>query len=582
MKKGFSPIIMAALFAFLNSLFVTPAKAETVAPRFSIVPKPAALEAGKGEFALTPETVILVDKESKPVGDYLSALLAPSTGATAAVKLASKEQKFPNAIVIEVNPKNISLGNEGYTLDIAADRIVITAAATAGSFYGVQTLRQLFPPEIESRTKVSGVKWAAPCVKIEDMPRLKWRGLMLDSARHFFPKEFVLKYIDYMALFKFNTLHMHLVDDQGWRLEIKKYPNLTNIGSKRGASKGWQLNGAGKPHKGFYTQDDMREIIAYAAARHITIVPEIEMPGHAQAALASEEGLACTTQKFKVRTEWGVNKEIFCAGNDKTFEFLENVLTEVAALFPGEYIHIGGDEVPKDRWKECAKCQARIMSEGLKDESELQSWFITRMEKFVNSKGKKLIGWDEIIEGGLPPRATVMSWRGMEGGIAAARTGHDVVMSPTSHCYFDYLQALGGEPRAIGGFVPLCRVYSFEPVPKDLTPEEAEHIIGVQGNLWTEYIDKASYAEYMAYPRAAALAEVGWTPASHKDWNDFTARMKSVYIHMDVLGINYRKPKENESDLCEKVLTYFPEAWDFADGVKARVEKIAVDLFLKI
>jgi hexosaminidase len=582
MKKGYHLIIMAAMISFLNSFFVSAAVADPNASRYPIVPKPMKLEAVQGDFTLTLKTAIVVDKESKPVGEYLSALLAASTGATPPVKIATKKHKLTNTIVIVINPKNKELGTEGYTLDVSADHVAISAAAAAGAFYGVQSLRQLLPPQIESKTKVTGVKWTVPCVKIEDIPRFKWRGLMLDSARHFFSKEFVFKYIDDMALFKLNMLHMHLVDDQGWRLEIKRYPNLTDIGSKRGASKGWQLNGTGKPHKGFYTQDDMRGIIAYAAARHITIVPEIEMPGHAQAALASEEGLACTNQKFKVRTEWGVNKEIFCVGNDKTFEFLENVLTEVAALFPGEYIHIGGDEVPKERWKECAKCQARIKAEGLKDESELQSWFIKRMEKFINSKGKKIIGWDEILEGGLPPRASVMSWRGMEGGITAARSGHDVVMTPTSHCYFDYLQATEGEPRGIGGFVPLCRVYSFEPVPKDMTAEEAEHIIGTQGNLWTEYIEKTTYAEYMAYPRAAALAEVAWTPKNLKNWNDFQDRMKAVYARMDVLGINYRKPKENESALCEVILSRFPELWDFADDVKTKVMDIATKIIVKI
>ncbi len=550
------------------------------ATMISIVPKPVKLESKKGVFTLRPDTVVLVDSRTLPVGEYLSAFLSPALGADISVKQIAKGDSTSNAIVLSADPGLMKqLGAEGYRLTVSPERVEITGAAPAGVFFGFQTLRQMLPARIESRTRADGVAWTVPCASIEDTPRFPWRGLMLDPARHFLPKDFILSFIDLMAVFKFNTLHMHLVDDQGWRIEIKKYPELTEIGSRRAASKGFQLNGTGKPDKGFYTQDDLKEIIDYAAKRYITIVPEIEMPGHAQAALASIPGLSCKGEKLKVRTEWGVNKEIFCAGNDKTFEVLENILTEVAALFPGEYIHIGGDEVPKDRWKECAKCQARIKAENLKDESELQSWFIKRMEKFINSKGKKLIGWDEILEGGLPPRATVMSWRGVQGGITAAWSGHDVVMSPTSHCYLDYAQAMSNEPQAIpGSFLPLCRVYSFEPVPPSLTPAQAKHVLGTQGNIWGEYIPNGKHAEYMAFPRAAALAEVAWTPANLKDWKDFQSRMVSVYLHLDALGVNYRKPKENESALCEIVLSKVPRLWDLADDLKARIANIYTDL----
>ncbi len=418
---------------------------------------------------------------------------------------------------------NPDLAPEGYELIVNPDRVIIRAPQPAGLFYGTQTLRQLLPGPI-------------PCLRIEDKPRFSWRGAMLDVARHFFPKEFVKRYIDLLAFHKLNVLHLHLTDDQGWRIEIKKHPKLTQIGAWRE-----ETNGDGKRYGGYYTQDDLREIVAYAAARHITVVPEIEMPGHALAALAAYPELSCTGGPFKVRTRWGIEQDVYCAGNEKTFEFLQEVLDEVLAIFPSQFIHIGGDECPKARWKKCPKCQARIKAEGLKNEHELQSYFIRRMEKYLSSKGRRLIGWSEIREGGLPKNAALMDWIG--GAVEGASDGHDVVMSPTSHCYFDYYQSqdTANEPKAIGGYIPLSKVYAFEPVPAKLAPSFHQHILGAQANLWTEYISTPQQAEYMTFPRLCALAEVVWSPADTRNWDDFSARLKTHLKRLDALGVNYRR-----------------------------------------
>ncbi|MCK5737858.1 family 20 glycosylhydrolase, partial [bacterium] len=359
----------------------------------------------------------------------------------------------------------------------------------------------------------------------------------LDVGRHFFPVSFIKKYIDVMALYKLNTFHWHLTEDQGWRIEIKKYPRLTSVGSKRAESQG-----DGIPHAGYYTQNEVRDVVAYAASRFVTVVPEIEMPGHSKAALAAYPELSCTGGPFDVETRWGVHSDVYCAGSEKTFEFMENVLLEVMDLFPGEVIHIGGDECPKARWEKCPKCQQRIADESLANEHELQSYFITRIEKFVNSHGRNINGWDEILEGGLAPNAAVMSWRGMQGGIEAANAGHNVVMAPTSFCYFDYYQAKSGEPKAIGGYLPLEKVYSFEPVPAEIAPEKEHFIIGAQANLWTEYIPTPEHAEYMLLPRMCALAEVVWSPKELRYWPDFKNRMEIQYQRLTELGLNFRVP----------------------------------------
>jgi hexosaminidase len=436
---------------------------------------------------------------------------------------------------------------EGYLISVKPGKIIVKAKTAAGLFYAVQTLRQLMPPAVEKDSIVEGLRIAVPCCEIADEPRFSYRGMHLDVGRHFFPVSTVKKYIDMIAFQKMNVFHWHLTEDQGWRIEIKKYPKLTQVGAFRketvvGHAHGKPEQYDGKPYGGFYTQDEVKEVIAYAKSKFVTIIPEIEMPGHALGALASYPELSCTGGPFEVAKTWGVFDDVFCAGKEETFKFLEDVITEVADLFPSEYIHVGGDECPKSKWAKCKLCQKRIRNEGLKDEKELQSYFIKRMEKFINSKGKKLIGWDEILEGGIAPEATVMSWRGVAGGIEAAKQGHDVIMTPTTYFYLDYYQCEPkDQPLAIGGYLPLEKVYSFDPRFDELTPEQNSHILGVQGNVWTEYIATPEYLEYMTYPRMIAISETGWTPSSKKDFEDFLARFEVEKKHLDALGINYFK-----------------------------------------
>ena len=440
-----------------------------------------------------------------------------------------------------------ALGAEGYELTVTPDSVTIRAAGKAGLFYGVQTLLQLLPPESLASRLVPGTQLEIPCVRIEDQPRFKWRGLLFDVARHFFTKQEVKQLLDVLATQKINTLQLHLTDDQGWRIEIKKYPRLTQVGAWRDEA-GFGLDpklsstyGPDGRYGGYYTQADIREIVAYAATKHITIVPEIEMPGHASAALAAFPELSCTGGPYTPNAKGGVFAGVYCAGKDETFEFLQNVLAEVSELFPGKYIHIGGDEVPKDNWKKCLRCQARIKQEGLKNEHELQSYFVRRIEKAVNAQGRTLIGWSEIREGGLAQNAVVMDWIG--GAVEAAGAGHDVIMTPTGYCYLDYYQSTNHatEPKAIGGYLPLSKVYSFEPVPAKLAPELQAHILGAQGNLWTEYIPNFRQAQYMIFPRLCALAEVGWSPQTARNWEDFTRRLQIQFQRFDQLGVNYRK-----------------------------------------
>jgi len=435
-------------------------------------------------------------------------------------------------------------GEEAYTLEVTQTGVDIRARTPRGVFYGVQTLRQLLPIAIEKDTLNEGAEWSIPFITIKDAPRFGWRGLHLDVGRHFFDVTFVKKFIDTMALYKFNVFHWHLTEDQGWRIQIKQYPKLTRVGAKRTQTPipASRQQGDGVPYEGHYTQKQIREVVEYAAARYITVVPEIEMPGHALAALASYPKLGCVGEGYEVRTSWGIAEDVFCAGKEETFTFLENVLTEVLDLFPSEFIHIGGDECPKVRWENCPHCQARIEAEGLADEYELQSYFIRRIERFLNEHGRRLIGWDEILEGGLAPNATVMSWRGSAGGIDAANAGHDVVMSPTTHCYFDYYQSENhaSEPPAIGGYLPLETVYEFNPIPEDIAPDKAHHVLGGQGNIWTEYIPTTDQLEYMAYPRALALAEAVWSYPQQRDFADFRPRLTEHLGRLDALGVNYR------------------------------------------
>jgi hexosaminidase len=428
--------------------------------------------------------------------------------------------------------------DEGYRLTAGAAGVEVTARAAHGLFNGVQSLAQLV-------TRSAAGEGQIPACAIEDSPRFPWRGLLLDPARHFLPIESLKKFVEVMATFKYNRLQLHLTDDQGWRLEIKKYPRLTQIGAVRKQSprRGDRDHGDGAIYGPFfYTQDQIRDLVAFAAARQVTIVPEFEIPGHFGAAIAAHPELSCSGKLSEVSTPWGMNPGILCPGSDAAVAFARDVLAEICEVFPGKFIHIGGDEVPRELWKTCPKCQARMKSEGLKNEAELQTWLNHRLEEFLDQKGRRMIGWDEILDGGLTPGAVVMSWRGTQGGITAARAGHDVVMSPTSHVYFDYAQARGpAEPECIGGFVPLETVYSFEPMPEALPADRRRHILGGQGNLWGEYLWDLKDVEYFAFPRALALAEVLWSPADGRDLAGFLGRLDGQLAALERWGVNHRK-----------------------------------------
>ena len=553
-KSILSIIIVVLATVFLTCSFQTKFIKKEKIEELSLIPNPTKIIKNEGCFSITPELKIYLnsrDEQSQNVADYFVKKINTPTGFNFKVEKVSASDLQKNVILLSTNEKDKNLGDEGYTLTVDTNFVIISANKPAGLFYGVQTLRQLLPVEIESKKLVTGVQWVVPCVEIIDVPRFKWRGAHLDVCRHFFLNDFVKKYIDILAMYKMNVFHWHLTEDQGWRIEIKKYPKLTEIGAWRVDRNDihWNEREAQQPgekatYGGFYTKEDVKEIVDYAKSRFITVVPEIEMPGHAVAALAAYPEYSCFGGPFTVVTGgyWPI-KDIYCAGKEGTFEFLENILDEVIPLFPGEFFHIGGDEAFKENWEKCPDCQRRIKEEGLKDEHELQSYFIKKIEKFLNSKGKRLIGWDEILEGGLAPNATVMSWRGFEGGIEAANAGHDVVMSPTTHCYFDYYQAKDGEPLAIGGYLPLEKVYSFEPIPPDIDPDKKHHILGAQANVWTEYIPTPEHAEYMLLPRLCALAEVVWSPEKYRDFDSFQMRMEKHYERLNKMGLNYRIPK---------------------------------------
>jgi hexosaminidase len=513
----------------------------------AVIPKPVKMKSLGGDFQFNEKTVIVVsgdDEQQIGVAHYLSKLLSSATGFRPEVNVEDNSED--NSIFLEID-KSITGAPGCYSLLVTESKVSVSAPGVTGLFYGVQTLRQLLPPEIESDVLFPDMEWKVPAVEIFDEPAFPYRGLHLDVSRHFFPVSFIKKYIDLLAFHKMNVFHWHLTDDQGWRLEIKKYPMLQEIASQReetlvghGLEEPFVYDG--QPYGGYYTQEEVKEVVKYAEERFVTVIPEIEMPGHAQAALAVYPHLGCTGGPYKTVTRWGVFPEVFCAGKEETFQFLEDVLLEVMELFPSEYIHIGGDECPKTRWEECEFCQARIADENLKNEQELQSYFVHRIEEFLNRHGRSIIGWDEIMEGGLAPGATVMSWQGEKGGIQAAKMGHNVIMTPVSHLYFDYYQTdPEGEPLAIGHFLPLEKVYSYHPVPDTLTSEEAKFIIGAQGNLWSEYIKTPGHAEYMVFPRAVALSEILWTPVENKNYNDFLQRLDVHKRRLNVLDVNYFK-----------------------------------------
>lgn len=513
----------------------------------AIIPVPVRMELEKGAFVLKPSTRISYagGNEAAAVAEQLAALLRPATGYTLSTSSGNKGD------IRLVTDNSGEWRPEEYRLAVTGRRVTLTAATPEGLFRGIQTIRQLLPAQVESGTVVSDVRWSIPSLSVRDYPRFEWRGMHLDVSRHFFDVEFTKRYIDILAMHKLNVFHWHLVDDQGWRIEIKKYPGLTETGAWRvdREDKPWRSREPQQPgekatYGGYYTQEQIREIVAYAAGKYITVVPEIEMPAHVSSALAACPEYSCTGGPFTVPpgSIWPIT-DIYCAGKEETFAFLEDVLTEVIGLFPSQYIHIGGDEADKMEWRRCPDCQARIRNEGLKDEDELQSYFVKRIEQFLKSKGRSLIGWDEILEGGLAPEATVMSWRGFEGGLAAAKSGHHAVMTPVSHCYFNIYQGdPENEPLAFPGLITLKKVYDFEPVPEELTPEEAKYIIGAQGCLWTEFVTDGKTAEYMILPRLTALSEVMWSITENRTWEGFVTRLPKMTERFDAIGLAYARP----------------------------------------
>ncbi len=537
MRKIYSSLIITGLL-IASCAEKTPNKA------INIIPKPKEIQQAKGVFSFDENTKIYItNKLQSPVARLLQQQFQKATE----LPLEFTETPKNKNIILFENEQN--LGKEGYILDITEDKISLKASHYSGFVYAWESLRQLLPNTIESKQKVKA-KWNVPALMIKDNPRFAWRGLMLDVSRHFFPKEYVLQTLDRLALLKMNTLHLHLVDDQGWRIEIKKYPKLTEVGAWRvdREQDHWnareaQKKGEKATYGGFYTQEDIKEIVAYAAKLGIDVVPEIEMPAHVTCAIAAYPELSCQGKKVSVPPGgvWPIT-DIYCAGNEKVFAFLEDILSEILPLFPSKYVHIGGDEATKTNWVKCRKCKARMHKEKLKNVEELQSYFIKRMEQFISTKVKVLIGWDEILEGGLAPGAIVMSWRGVKGGLEASAQGHDVVMTPGTHCYFDHYQGVpDNEPLAIGGYTTLSKVYEFDPVVDTMSIAQARHVLGGQANLWAEYIPTPKHSEYMLFPRLAALSETLWLPKKLRNKDDFFHRILPFMNRLEVMGVNYAK-----------------------------------------
>lgn len=516
--------------------------------KLNLIPQPVTVEPRPGMFTLLPDAVIAAQEEAVETAQLLSAWLGRPTGFTLPVEPTLPPGKTGIRLAIDLSLAH--LGREGYRLEVTSEGVELRAPRAAGLFYAAQTLRQLFPPEVFAAQPVGdAVVWQVPAVWIEDAPRFGWRGAMLDVSRHFMPVEFVERFIDLLALHKMNSFHWHLTDDQGWRIEIKKHPRLTEVGAWRKETLVGHLSRErkdlvydGVPHGGFYTQEEIRQVVEYARRRHVRVVPEIEVPGHAQAAIAAYPELGCAGP-LEVATGWGVLTYNVFNVAEETLAFLADVFNEVADLFTGEFVHVGGDEVRKTAWIESAAVQARKEALGLADEHALQSYFIGRMEKILQARGRRLVGWDEILEGGLATSAVVMSWRGEAGGIAAAQAGHPVVMAPNTYTYFDYYQAATpeAEPLAIGGYVPLSKVYGYNPIPAELTPEQGARILGTQFQMWSEYLPNPAAVEYMAFPRACALAEVAWSPQEARDWDGFQPRLAAHLKRLDGLGVGYRK-----------------------------------------
>jgi len=538
-----------------------------------IIPQPVEMFVSQAtdQFTITTKTTIIIS----PAADtnavtFFKSYVKRFYNINLKLVQGSAPQVPANAIVVALNQTLVAEEKDKYTLLVSKNSVSLSSSSNSGLFYGFQTLIQLLPLPTQSKTP-QAIKLSIPQLTITDYPRFVYRGLHLDVGRHFMPVDFIKKYIDYIALHKMNYFHWHLTEDQGWRIEIKKYPELTKIGSIRNGTIIGRYPGTGNdntPHSGFYTQEQVKDIVKYAADRFITIVPEIEMPGHGSAAIAAYPNLSCfpneptsipinmistvsstklspmvsgTGSRKLVQETWGVFNDVFCAGKEETFKFLQDVIDEVVPLFPGKYIHVGGDECPKENWKRCPACQKRMQDIKLSDEHELQSYFINRMEKYINSKGKTLIGWDEILEGGLAPNAIVMSWRGEAGGIEAAKQKHEVIMTPGNPVYFDHTQSMNEDSVTIGGYNPIEKVYTYEPIPAELKPEEKKYVLGAQANLWTEYMKNPNKVEYMLFPRLAALSEVLWTPKEKKNWSDFETRLNTQFKRYDFWKANYSK-----------------------------------------
>ncbi|MEO8822149.1 MAG: beta-N-acetylhexosaminidase [Ginsengibacter sp.] len=520
-----------------------------------IVPQPVSMEIHTGNFNFTSATSIIAGNEASHEAKMLNFYLKKLYDFSLPVK---NKMAGTNESSIIFKLTKIKDKKDAYNLEVAANKITISSASNEGLFYGMQTLLQLLP---ESKEVSLSEGFTVPELSIKDYPRFQYRGMHLDVGRHFLDVDYVKKYIDYLAYFKYNTFHWHLTEDQGWRIEIKKYPRLTSVGGYRNGTIIGHYPGTGNDNEkygGFYTQDEIKDVVKYAQDRFITIIPEIEMPGHASAAIAAYPELSCFPDRpspisdktawsgsrdgKQVQQTWGVFDDIFTP-SEHTFKFLENVLDEVIKLFPSKYIHIGGDEAPKTYWKESAFCQKLIKDKNLKDEHGLQSYFIQRIEKYLNSKGRQIIGWDEILEGGLAPNATVMSWRGEKGGIDAAKQHHDVIMTPSNYCYFDHSQVKNDDSLTIGGYLPLEKVYNYEPVPKELDASEAKYVLGAQANVWTEYIGNPQKVEYMIFPRMSALSEVVWSPKDSRDFDRFKSELPDLYKKYQLWDANYFEEK---------------------------------------
>ena len=561
---------------------------EEIVNEYNIIPLPNYLAPKDGRFYFTDEVKFILSDSSPEIksiaNDFIERLYL-----TSGIKLEFMETDTFDLPSICFNRKP-GYEKEAYVLNINNGQINVNASEPAGFFYAIQTIYQLLPPAIYGDKKVKSAEWSIPSVEIRDSPRFEYRGLMLDVCRHFPSKEYVYKFIDMLAMHKMNIFHFHLADDQGWRIEIKKYPLLTEIGSKRKETlvdyyfTNYPQIFDGVPHSGYFTQEEIKEIVAYARERYITVIPEIEMPGHAVAALASYPHLSCKPDTvYDVEPKWGIFEHIFCP-KEETFTFMEGVIDKIVELFPGPYIHVGGDECPKKAWQRCDHCQGLIKKLGLKDdkkpnpvdglkhtkEEKLQSYFISRMEKYINSKGRKIIGWDEILEGGLAPNATVMSWRGIKGGMNAAKAGHNAIMTPGQYAYLDYYQEDPElAPVTIGGYNTLKKTYSYNPVPNDADELVKKHVIGIQGNVWAEYMQNDERRDYQAFPRAIALAESAWTKDENKDWKDFCQRMVSEFHRLDVLDVkacrhffdvNIYTSVDEDKDLKIVLETFYPDA----------------------